>query len=105
MPYVTTKEENQEVGGAEEEQEGDADEEQDGGETQGAEAVSEGGNENSNENGRNGGRGRKDRAPPLRFQTYKEAVKKYSLLLMDNDLVGRFKNEDKKCFTPDNKSS
>ncbi|XP_073348340.1 general transcription factor 3C polypeptide 2 [Pagrus major] len=86
VPYDTTKEENQEMGGAEEEQEGDADEEQEGGETEGAEAGSEGGIESNNDNGRDGGRGRKDRGPPLRFQTYKEAVKKYSLLLMDNDM-------------------
>lgn len=101
MPYDTSEEENQETGGVEEEEE-DATEEQEGGETEGPDAASEGGNENDNENGKDGGRGRKDKNPPLRFQTYNEAVKKYFLHLSDNDMVGRFKNQVTKCFTPGN---
>lgn len=87
MPYDTTKEENEAMGGAEDE-EGGAVEEQEGGETEGPDPGSEGGNENSNGNRRDGGRGRKGSRPPLRFQTYREAVKKYCLHHTDNNMVG-----------------
>ncbi|XP_044024943.1 general transcription factor 3C polypeptide 2 [Siniperca chuatsi] len=85
VPHDATKEENQEMGGVEEE--GDAVEEQEGGDTEGPDAGSEGGNENDNENTRDGGRRRKDKTPPLQFQTYKEAVKKYCLHLTDNNML------------------
>ncbi|XP_051265270.1 general transcription factor 3C polypeptide 2 [Dicentrarchus labrax] len=80
VPYDSTTEEIQEMGGGEE-KEGDAVKEQEEGETEGLDAESEEGNEN--ENGR---RGKKDKSPPLRFQTYKEAVKKYYLHHTDNDM-------------------
>ncbi|XP_070782154.1 general transcription factor 3C polypeptide 2 [Enoplosus armatus] len=90
VPHDATKEENQEMGGVqeeeEEEEEGDAVEEQEGGDGEGPDAESEAGNDNDNENGRDGGRRRKDKSPPLRFQTYKEAVKKYCLHHTDNDM-------------------
>ncbi|XP_041815137.1 general transcription factor 3C polypeptide 2 [Chelmon rostratus] len=85
VPYDTTKEENEAMGGAEDE-EGGAVEEQEGGETEGPDPGSEGGNENSNGNRRDGGRGRKGSRPPLRFQTYREAVKKYCLHHTDNNM-------------------
>lgn len=85
------------MGGVEEE--GGAVEEQKGGETEAPDAASEGGNGNSNENGRDGGRARKDKFPPLRFQTYKEAAKKYYLHHTDNNMVGRSRNQDAKCTT------
>lgn len=72
------------MGGEEEEQEeegGDAVEEQEGGgETEGPDAASE--------NVGDGGKGRKAKNPPLRFQKYKEAAKKYYLHHTDNDMVG-----------------
>lgn len=77
------------MGGAEEER-GDAAEEQEGGgEREERDAGSEGADENDNENGREGGKGRNDKNLPLRFQTYKEAVKKYSLLHADYNMVGK----------------
>ncbi|XP_042359170.1 general transcription factor 3C polypeptide 2 [Plectropomus leopardus] len=76
------RKENQEIG--EEQEEGDAAEEQKGGETEGPDVGSEEGNENSNGNGRD--RGRKDQFPPLRFQKYKEAVKKYFLHHTDSNM-------------------
>lgn len=79
VPYETPEGENQEIEGVEEERE--AAEEQDGEEMEGADA--EEGNENNNENVR------KDKSPPLRFQTYKQAVKKYFLHHTDSDMVGR----------------
>ncbi|XP_033505045.1 general transcription factor 3C polypeptide 2 [Epinephelus lanceolatus] len=82
--HDTTEEQNQEMGGVEEE--GCDVEEQEGGEAEGADAGSEGGNEDDNENGSNGGRDRKNQCPPLRFHTYKEAVKKYLLQHMDSDM-------------------
>ncbi|GAA6235645.1 general transcription factor 3C polypeptide 2 isoform X1 [Lates japonicus] len=86
VPYDKTEEENQEMGGAEEER-GDAAEEQEGGgEREERDAGSEGADENDNANGRGGGKGRNNKNPPLRFQTYKEAVKKYSLLHADYDM-------------------
>lgn len=92
--YITTllahdisEEENQEMGGVED---GNAVEEKEGGETEDAE--SEGGNENDNRNGGGGESGRKDKGPPLRFQTYKEAVKRYCLLHTDFNMVGSFRS-------------
>nr|XP_046228665.1 general transcription factor 3C polypeptide 2 isoform X2 [Scatophagus argus] len=93
VPYDTNKEEDQQQGGVQEEQEeeeGEAVEEQGGGgggETGGLDAGAEGGNENNNENRRHGGCGRRDENPPLRFQLYKEAVRKYYLHLTDNNMV------------------
>nr|XP_020473904.1 general transcription factor 3C polypeptide 2 isoform X1 [Monopterus albus] len=83
VPYDTTEEENQEVGGVEEEE--DAVEEQEEGKTEEADAGSDG-NENDSENRRGGGRCRKDKTPPLYVQKYKESVKKYSLHLIDNNM-------------------
>lgn len=96
VPYDTTEEE--ETGGVEEE-EGGAVEEQEGEETEAPDAASEGGNGNNNENGRDGGRAKTDKSPPLRFRTYKEAVKKYYLHHTDNNMVGRFRNQDTQSFT------
>ncbi|XP_067428686.1 general transcription factor 3C polypeptide 2 [Thunnus thynnus] len=84
VPYDTTEEEKEETEVAEERT--DAVEEQEREETEGADAQSEEGNESNNENGREGGRGRKDKSPPLLFQTYKEAVKKYYLHHTDSDM-------------------
>ncbi|KAM9339283.1 general transcription factor 3C polypeptide 2 [Symphorus nematophorus] len=103
VPYETTEEKNQEMGGGGggggEEEEKDAAEEQGeerGGETEGPDGGSEVRNENNNENGRAGGRRRKNRNPPLKFQTYKEAVKKYYLHHTDNDM-GTFKGSEKRA--------
>ncbi|XP_008287899.1 general transcription factor 3C polypeptide 2 [Stegastes partitus] len=85
VPCDETEEKDQETGAAEEE-EGDV-EEQEGGET--AEAAPEGGNENNNENGSV----RKDKCPPSRFQTYKEAVKNHCLYHTDNDMRDFMKSE------------
>lgn len=101
MLHDTTEELNQEMGGVEEE--GCDVEEQEGGEAEGADAGSEGGNEDDNENGSDGGRDRKNQCPPLRFHTYKEAVKKYLLQHMDSDMVGRFRNQVTKCYTQGSK--
>ncbi|XP_019108923.1 general transcription factor 3C polypeptide 2 [Larimichthys crocea] len=83
VPYDPTKGENQEMGGEEEEQEeegGDAVEEQEGGgETEGPDAASE--------NVGDGGKGRKAKNTPLRFQKYKEAAKRYYLHHTDNDMT------------------
>ncbi|XP_035851352.1 general transcription factor 3C polypeptide 2 isoform X2 [Sander lucioperca] len=96
--YITTllahdisEEENQEMGGVED---GNAVEEKEGGETEDAE--SEGGNENDNRNGGGGESGRKDKGPPLRFQTYKEAVKRYCLLHTDFNMR-TFKGSEKQA--------
>lgn len=86
MPHDAAKEKNQEMGGVEEE--GDAVEEQ-GGDSEGPDAGSEGGNENDKENRGDGGRRGKDKCPPLRFQKYKEAAKKYYLHHTDGNMVGR----------------
>lgn len=63
-------EEEEEGGNVDQEQEGELD------------AAPERGNENSNE-----GRVTNDKYPPLRFQKYKEAVRKFCLHHTDNDLV------------------
>ncbi|XP_039981813.1 general transcription factor 3C polypeptide 2 [Xiphias gladius] len=84
VPYDKTEEETQGTGGGEEG--GDAAEGQEGGGTEERDTGSEGGDENDNENRREGGRSRNDTSPPQRFQTYKEAVKKYCLHLTDNDM-------------------
>ncbi|XP_022624983.1 general transcription factor 3C polypeptide 2 [Seriola dumerili] len=68
MPYDESEKENQD--------------QQEGGEAEELDTGSEGGNENREE----GGRGGNDKYPPLRFQTYKEAVKKYCLHHTDNDM-------------------
>ncbi|XP_070844275.1 general transcription factor 3C polypeptide 2 [Chaetodon trifascialis] len=96
VPYDTTAEVNEVVGGAEEEEEGAAVEEQAGGEREGADPGSEGGNESRNGNGRDGGRGRKDSCPRLRFQTYKEAVRKYCLHHTDNNM-GTFARSEQRA--------
>ncbi|XP_070705564.1 general transcription factor 3C polypeptide 2 [Pempheris klunzingeri] len=88
VPYDTNEEENQETGGAEE---------QEGEETDGPDGGSEGGNENDNENGGEGRRGRKDNGLPLRFPTYKEAVKKYYLQHTDNDMRN-FRGNEKRAI-------
>uniref|UniRef100_A0A8D3C8W2 General transcription factor IIIC, polypeptide 2, beta n=1 Tax=Scophthalmus maximus TaxID=52904 RepID=A0A8D3C8W2_SCOMX len=58
---------------------------------------SEGGEENDDESGREGRRprrrGRNNKRPPLRFQTYKEAVKKYCLHHTDTDMATFAKKE------------
>lgn len=95
VPYDTSEEENQVTAGVEEEdeeQEEDATEELEGGETEGPDAASERGNENTNENGI-GGRSRKENSPRLRFQKYKESVKKYFIHLTDNDMLTFAGNE------------
>ncbi|XP_005464867.1 general transcription factor 3C polypeptide 2 isoform X2 [Oreochromis niloticus] len=78
VPYDATEEEKQEMGG--EEEEGNAVEEQQGGETEEPDATQEAGNENDSEGGRVG-----RKCPPLKFQTYKEATKKYCLHYTDFD--------------------
>lgn len=77
VPYETT---TGEMEGAEEAE---------GGETEQSEAAPEGVNGNNNESRRDGGRARKGQFAPLRFQTYKDAVKKYYIQLTDNNMVGR----------------
>ncbi|XP_068565139.1 general transcription factor 3C polypeptide 2 [Cebidichthys violaceus] len=91
VPHETTGDDNREMGGVEEEEgeEGDAVEEQEGGESEGPDAGSAGGNEN----GRDGGRGRKDERPPLKCQTYKEAVKRNWLHHADSDMRTFAKSE------------
>lgn len=87
VPYDTTEEDNQETGRVEEE--GNAVEAQEGGATEESCAQSDRGNENDNENEREeGGRGRQSESPTLRFETYKEAVKKCYLHHTDYDMVG-----------------
>lgn len=81
VPYDAAEEENLKTGGAEED--GNAGEEQRRGETEEADAAQEGGNENGN----GGGRVRQ-KCPPMRFQPYDEAAKKYCLHYTDYDLVG-----------------
>ncbi|XP_029352864.1 general transcription factor 3C polypeptide 2 [Echeneis naucrates] len=70
VPNDAAEEEKQAVGGAGEEQEG--------GETHQQDPGSEGRSENG---------GRNNKYPPLQFQTYKEAVKKYSLHHSDKDML------------------
>ncbi|KAA8582879.1 hypothetical protein FQN60_015425 [Etheostoma spectabile] len=97
LPHGTSEEENPETGGVED---GHAAEEKEGGETEGPNAESEGGNENDNRNGESGEggeRGRREKGPPLRLQTYKEAVKRYCLLYTDFNMV-RF-NPNMCCHT------
>ncbi|XP_045917285.1 general transcription factor 3C polypeptide 2-like [Micropterus dolomieu] len=84
VPHDAAKEKNQEMGGVEEE--GDAVEEQ-GGDSEGPDAGSEGGNENDKENRGDGGRHGKDKCPPLRFQKYKDAAKKYYLHHTDGNML------------------
>lgn len=89
MPYGTTEKDNQETGRVEEE--GDAAEAQEGGAMEESGAQSDRGNENDHEQereGGGGGGGSKDESPSLRFETYKEAVKKYYLHHTDYDMVG-----------------
>lgn len=81
VPYDATEREKQEMGG--EEEEGNAVEEQQGEETEEPDATQEAGNENDSEGGRIG-----RKCPPLKFQTYKEATKKYCLHYTDFDFVG-----------------
>ncbi|XP_071323756.1 general transcription factor 3C polypeptide 2 isoform X2 [Trachinotus anak] len=74
-PYDAAEEENQGMGGVEEE--GGAAEEQAGGETEERDTGSNGGDKT---------RARNNKYPPLQFQTYKEAVKKYCLHYTDNNM-------------------
>ncbi len=76
-----------------EEEERDAVAEQEGGETEAPGVWSEGGKENNDEDRGDGGPGRREKSPPLQFQTYKEAVKKYYLHHTDNYMVGRIKKQ------------
>lgn len=87
VPYDTTEEDNQETGKVEEEEE-DAVKTQEGEATEEPAAQSDGGKENDNEKEGEGGENRRDESPALRFETYKEAVKKYCLHHADNDMVG-----------------
>ncbi|XP_026174751.1 general transcription factor 3C polypeptide 2 isoform X2 [Mastacembelus armatus] len=84
VPYDTTEEENQEMRGVD--KEGEAVGEREGGEKGVSGVGSDGGNEKDNENERGGGRNRSDESLPVPFQTYKEAVKKYSLHHTDNNM-------------------
>lgn len=88
VPYDTTEEDNQETGRVEEE--GNAVEAQEGGATEESCAQSETGNENDNEKEteEGGGGGRSAESPTLRFETYKEAVKRRYLHHTDYDMVG-----------------
>ncbi|XP_059213002.1 general transcription factor 3C polypeptide 2 [Centropristis striata] len=85
VPNDTAEDVNQEVGGGGEEN-GDGAEEQQEGETEGPDGGSEGGTEIDNESGGDRGRATKDKSPPVRFQTYREAVKKYTIHHTDSDL-------------------
>ncbi|XP_074471258.1 general transcription factor 3C polypeptide 2 isoform X2 [Sebastes fasciatus] len=87
VPHDTTNEEDPEMGGDEEEEEegGDAVEETDGPDA-GPDAGPEAGNQNHHEHRRTGGRRRTDERPPLQFQPYREAVKRFWLHHTDCDL-------------------
>lgn len=69
-----------------EQEEREAVEEQDEGAAEASEAAPEGGTDGGDSINRPQRRPRK--FPPLRFQTYKEASRKYSLHHEDNNLVG-----------------
>ncbi|XP_034435734.1 general transcription factor 3C polypeptide 2 isoform X2 [Hippoglossus hippoglossus] len=84
VPHATTEEETPEMGGAAEEEEGGGEV---GGEVGEQDPGSEAGDENVDENGREGRRGRNNTSPPLRFQTYKEASKKYCLHHSDGNML------------------
>ncbi|XP_061562893.1 general transcription factor 3C polypeptide 2 [Cololabis saira] len=78
--YDASEEKNKEVGEVEEE--GDVVGGQEKGKTEKVDAAPEEGNDNHNE----GERERNDGCPRVKFQTYKEAVKKYYLRYQDSDL-------------------
>ncbi|XP_060948064.1 general transcription factor 3C polypeptide 2 [Limanda limanda] len=80
VPHATTEEATPETGGAAEEEEG-------GGEVGEQDPGSEAGDESVSENGREGRRGRNNTSLPLRFQTYKEAAKKYCLHHSDSNML------------------
>ncbi|KAG7509092.1 general transcription factor 3C polypeptide 2 [Solea senegalensis] len=98
VPNGTTEEEENEAveggeGGEEEEEEVAAEEQEAGERDTGSEGVDENGTEN-----RRGGRGigQNNKCPPLRFQTFREAVKKYCLHHTDTDMH-TFKGYDKRA--------
>lgn len=68
------------------EEEGHVDEGQEGGETEKSDAATEGGNGEEEE----AESVEQETSPQRRFQTYKEAVEKYSLQYSDFDMVGSY---------------